>query len=65
VQYHVELPGGREVVCQRQNEEDDPASGWRVGATVELGWEEASALVLEPEGVAQEEDLRLIEEDRG
>jgi spermidine/putrescine transport system ATP-binding protein len=65
VQYHVELPGGREVVCQRQNEEDDLASGWRVGATVELGWDQASALVLEQEGVAQEEDLRLIEEDRG
>ena len=65
VQYHVELPGGREVVCQRQNEQDDLASRWRVGATVELGWDQSSALVLEQEGVAQEEDLRLIEEDRG
>jgi hypothetical protein len=35
-----------------------------VGATVELAWEETSALVLEEEGVAQEEDLRLMGEDR-
>jgi spermidine/putrescine transport system ATP-binding protein len=65
VQYHVALPGGREVVCQRQNEADDPASRWQVGAEVGLAWEEASALVLEQEGVAQEEDLRLIADDRG
>jgi spermidine/putrescine transport system ATP-binding protein len=63
VQYHVALPGGREVICQRQNEEG-AASRWRVGATVELAWDENSALVLEEEGVAQEEDLRLIEEER-
>jgi len=62
VQYHVALPGGREVMCQRQNEEDDPAAGWRVGAEVGLAWDEASALVLEEEGVAQEDDLRLIDE---
>jgi spermidine/putrescine transport system ATP-binding protein len=64
VQYHVALPGGREIMCQRQNEEDDPAARWRVGTEVGLAWEEASALVLEEEGVAQEDDLRLIEEDR-
>jgi spermidine/putrescine transport system ATP-binding protein len=63
VQYHVALPGGREVMCQRQNEADDPASRWRVGAEVGLSWEEDSALVLEEEGVAQEEDLRLIGEE--
>jgi spermidine/putrescine transport system ATP-binding protein len=64
VQYHVALPGGREVVCQRQNDPEDPAAGWRVGSAVEVAWEVASALVLEDEEVAQEEDLHLLEEDR-
>ncbi len=63
VQYHVLLPGGAEVICQRQNERDDPAAGWEIGRQVDLGWDEQSALVLAEERVAQEEDLRLLEEE--
>ncbi|MBI4261468.1 MAG: ABC transporter ATP-binding protein, partial [Actinobacteria bacterium] len=69
VQYHVLLPGGAEVVCQRQNESvesESPAARWEVGYRVELAWDQASALVLSDEeggGVAQEEDLRLLAED--
>ena len=64
VQYHVALKGGREMVCQRQNERGDPAATWRVGDRVELGWTEASALVLADDEVAQEQDLRLLAEER-
>jgi spermidine/putrescine transport system ATP-binding protein len=64
VQYHVALEGGREMVCQRQNERGDPAAAWRVGDRVELGWTEASALVLADDEVAQEQDLRLLAEER-
>jgi spermidine/putrescine transport system ATP-binding protein len=66
VQYHVLLPGGAEVVCQRQARQGDPAASWQVGETVDLGWDENDALVLggEHEHVAQEEDLRLVEEER-
>jgi spermidine/putrescine transport system ATP-binding protein len=64
VQYHVELDGGRELVCQRQNDPGDPAAGWRVGERVEVGWPEASALVLADDEVAQEEDLHLLAEER-
>jgi spermidine/putrescine transport system ATP-binding protein len=64
VQYHVGLGDGREIVCQRQNERGDPATAWRVGDRVEVGWTEASALVLADDEVAQEEDLRLLAEER-
>jgi len=64
VLYHVALDGGREIVCQRQNERGDPAMAWRVGDRVDLGWTEASALVLADDEVAQEEDLRLLAEER-
>jgi spermidine/putrescine ABC transporter ATP-binding subunit len=64
VQYHVALEGGREMVCQRQNERGDPAAAWRVGDRVELGWTEASAVVLADDEVAQEQDLRLLAEER-
>jgi ABC-type Fe3+/spermidine/putrescine transport system ATPase subunit len=62
VQYHVRLSGGRELVVQHLNE--GLASRWTEGAAVELGWDEDSALVVRDEGVAQEEDLRLLAEDR-
>ena len=63
VQYHVALDGGRELVCQRQNERGDAAAAWRVGDRVELGWAETSALVLADDEVAQEEDVRLLAEE--
>jgi spermidine/putrescine transport system ATP-binding protein len=67
VQYHVLLPGGAELVCQRQNERDDPASAWRIGERVELSFGSESALVLpadEHDEVAEAEDLRLLAEER-
>jgi spermidine/putrescine transport system ATP-binding protein len=62
VHYHVLLPGGLELICQRQSEAD---VGWTLGGTVYLAWDESSALVLggEQDSVAQEEDLRLVEEE--
>jgi ABC-type Fe3+/spermidine/putrescine transport system ATPase subunit len=63
VQYHIALDGGGDVVCQRQNERDDPASAWRAGDRVEIGWAEASALVLADDEVAQEEDVHLLAEE--
>jgi spermidine/putrescine ABC transporter ATP-binding subunit len=66
VQYHVLLPGGAEVMWQRQNEADDEA-GWVIGESVELGWEGSAALVLAREeggAIADEEDLRLLADDR-
>ncbi|MGH2711094.1 MAG: ABC transporter ATP-binding protein, partial [Actinomycetota bacterium] len=62
VQFHVQLQGGREVMCQRQNERSDAAAGWRVGDRVELAWAESSALVLANDEVAGEEDLKLLAE---
>jgi hypothetical protein len=62
VQFHVALPDGRELVCQRQNERDDPTAAWRVGDHIEVGWGEGSALVLADDVVAGEEDLRLVSE---
>jgi spermidine/putrescine transport system ATP-binding protein len=63
VQYHVLLPGGLEVVCQRQNERGDVAAAWEVGHQVDLAWTEESAQVLARDEVAMEEDLRLLEEE--
>jgi spermidine/putrescine transport system ATP-binding protein len=62
VQFHVALPDGRELVCQRQNERDDPTAAWRVGDHIEVGWAEGSALVLSDDALASEEDLRLVSE---
>jgi spermidine/putrescine transport system ATP-binding protein len=62
VQFHVALLDGRELVCQRQNERDDPAAAWRVGDRVEVGWTEGSALVLADDALAGEEDLQLLSE---
>ena len=63
VQYHVLLPGGRELTVQRQNERDDLASQWNVGERVEIAWDEASALVLEMDDTfVDEEDARLLSE---
>jgi spermidine/putrescine transport system ATP-binding protein len=62
VQFHVALPDGRELVCQRQNERDDPTAAWRVGDRIEVGWPEGSALVLSGDALASEEDLRLVSE---
>ena len=63
VQYHVALPDGRELVCQRQNERADPTAAWRVGDRIEVGWTETSALVLADDALAGEEDLRLMSEE--
>jgi hypothetical protein len=65
VQYHVVLPGGREIVCQRQIDSMAPDARWEVGALVDLGWDSDSALVLagEHELVAMEEDLRLLADE--
>ena len=63
VQYHVLLPGGRELTVQRQNERDDLASQWNVGERVEIAWDETSALVLEMDDTfVDEEDARLLSE---
>jgi spermidine/putrescine transport system ATP-binding protein len=62
VQFHVLLQGGRELMCQRQNERSDPSASWRVGDRVELAWPEGSALVLANDEVAGEEDLKLLAE---
>jgi spermidine/putrescine transport system ATP-binding protein len=62
VQFHLALPDGRELVCQRQNERGDPTAAWRVGDHIEVGWGEGSALVLADDAVAGEEDLRLLSE---
>jgi spermidine/putrescine transport system ATP-binding protein len=64
VQFHVLLPGGAELICQRQNDRDDLAAGWEIGRQVDLEWDEQSALVLAEERVAQEEDLHLLAEER-
>jgi spermidine/putrescine transport system ATP-binding protein len=63
VQYHIRLPDGHEVVCQRQSDDVGPTSSWAVGTEVELGWDPARALVVRAEEVAEEEDLRLLAED--
>jgi spermidine/putrescine transport system ATP-binding protein len=63
VQYHVLLPGGRELMVQRQNERDDLAAQWNVGERVEIAWDEQSALVLEMDDTfVDEEDARLLSE---
>ena len=63
VQYHVLLPGGRELMVQRQNERDDLAARWTVGDRVQIAWDEQSALVLEmDETFVDEEDARLLSE---
>jgi spermidine/putrescine transport system ATP-binding protein len=62
VQYHIEIPGGSEVVMQRQRGQDEVAEGWRVGEVVEVGWREGDALVLVDDGTPDREgDRRLIE----
>jgi spermidine/putrescine transport system ATP-binding protein len=62
VQFHVALSDGRELVCQRQNERNDPTAAWRVGDRIAVGWGEGSALVLADDVVAGEDDLRLVSE---
>lgn len=63
VQYFVLLPGGRELMVQRQNERDDLASLWQIGDRVQVAWDESSALILEmDETFVDEEDARLLAE---
>ena len=63
VQYHLLLEGGRELMVQRQNERDDLATEWDIGARVRVGWAADSALVLEMDDTyVDEEDLRLLAE---
>jgi spermidine/putrescine transport system ATP-binding protein len=64
VQYHVRLPDGREVVCQRQSDDAGRTSSWEVGQEVEVAWDPARALVVRDEAVAEEDDLRLLAEER-
>jgi spermidine/putrescine transport system ATP-binding protein len=63
VQYHVRLPDGREVVCQRQSDDAGRTSSWEVGEEVEVAWDPARARVVRDESVAEEEDLRLMAEE--
>jgi ABC-type Fe3+/spermidine/putrescine transport system ATPase subunit len=63
VRFHVVVPGGREVLCQRQNEPDDRSSAWQIGADVDLAWEQNSAKVVLDERVAGEDDLHLLADD--
>jgi spermidine/putrescine transport system ATP-binding protein len=65
VQYHVLVPGDREVMCQRQSGYGDRE--WAIGMDVDLTWDADSALVLTDEEVpagADEEDLKLLDEAR-
>src|SRR6266568_2697047 len=65
VQYHVLVPGDREVMCQRQSGYGDRE--WAIGMDVDLTWDVDSALVLTDEEVpagADEEDLKLLDEAR-
>ncbi len=65
VQYHVLVPGDREVMCQRQSGYGDRE--WAIGMDVDLTWDVDSALVLTDEEVpagAEEEDLKLLDEAR-
>jgi spermidine/putrescine transport system ATP-binding protein len=64
VRYQVELPGGVDVMVQRQNERGDPASAWAVGTDVDIAWDAESAALLPDEGdtIANEEDMRLVAE---
>ncbi|HEX2267024.1 MAG TPA: ABC transporter ATP-binding protein, partial [Actinomycetota bacterium] len=64
VRYQVELPGGVELMVQRQNERGDPASAWVVGSDVDIAWDAESAALLPDEGdaIANEEDMRLVAE---
>jgi spermidine/putrescine transport system ATP-binding protein len=67
VQYHVVVPGDREVMCQRQNDAGDAAAAWEVGSDVDLAWEPASALVLRDDEAPGEDvlaDLKLLDEAR-
>jgi spermidine/putrescine transport system ATP-binding protein len=46
VQFHIEIPGGAEIVMQRQRGQDPVAESWRLGEVVEVGWAVSDALVL-------------------
>jgi spermidine/putrescine transport system ATP-binding protein len=62
VQYHISMLGSREIVVQRQNDRDDPASRWRMGEMVEVTWDQNSALVVTDDGgaIADEDARRLL-----
>jgi spermidine/putrescine transport system ATP-binding protein len=63
VQYHVRLPDGVEVVCQRQSDDAGRTASWEVGQEVEVAWDPARALVVRDESLAEEDDLRLLAEE--
>ena len=65
VQYHLSMPGNREIVVQRQNDSDDPATKWRMGELVEVTWDQSSALVVTDDGgaIADEDARRLLASD--
>src|SRR5687768_2253162 len=52
VQYHVLVPGGRELTLQRQNDPSDVAAGWDIGERVRVMWHPDSALLLEADATA-------------
>ena len=61
VHLHVLARGGRELMLQRQNDPADPAAGWEIGQQVRVTWEPQSALVLEADDRAlDQEEMRLV-----
>ena len=61
VHYHVIAPGGRELTMQRQNDPGDVAADWRAGERVAVAWDPASALLLEADRAAiDEDDMKII-----
>jgi ABC-type Fe3+/spermidine/putrescine transport system ATPase subunit len=65
VQFHVMLPGGREVIWQGHGGEAEPP---QLGTSMELGWDVGSTLLIGEERedrLAQEDDLRLLADDTG
>jgi spermidine/putrescine transport system ATP-binding protein len=63
VHFHVLARGGRELVLQRQNDPSDAAAAWEIGQQVRVTWDPDSALVLEADERAVDQDeLRLMED---
>jgi spermidine/putrescine transport system ATP-binding protein len=58
LQFHIAVPGARDLVVQRQNQPDE-TTNWRVGENVTLTWSEENALVLIDDELAEEEDRNI------
>jgi spermidine/putrescine transport system ATP-binding protein len=65
VRYQILLPGGAELVVQRQNDPGDEAAGWVIGGPARVAWEPASSILLPGEDleIANEDDARLLAEE--